>query len=322
MGARLAGRILMSSAMLSSSIVAFAQSYPAKSIRLLTSAAGGSIDFVARVLTPGMSDTLGQQIVVDNRGGAGGIIAIDTVAKSAPDGYTLLVYNSGMWTLPLMTKVPYDAVKDFSPITATTVAPSILVVHPSLPVQAVKELIALAKAKPGSLNYGGGGPGSQNFLAAELFKWMGGGLKIVNVSFKGGGPAVTALLGAEVQMMFASVPSVTAHIKSGRLRALAVTSAEPSSLLPGMPTVAASGLPGYELVSLYGIFAPAKTAAPIVNRLNQDIVRVLNTADVKQKFAAAGMDVVGGPPSQLAKKVQAEIVTMGKLFKEADIRAE
>jgi tripartite-type tricarboxylate transporter receptor subunit TctC len=277
---------------------------------------------VGRVLTPGLSEALGQQIVIDNRGGAGGIIAIDTVAKAPPDGYTLLVYNSGMWTLPLMAKVPYDAVKDFSPITATSVAPSILVVHPSLPVTTTSELIQLAKARPGELNYGGGGAGSLNFLAAELFKSMAGGLKITNVPFKGGAPAVAALLGAEVQLMFASVPSVTSHIKSGRLRALAVTSAEPTPLLPGVPTVAASGVPGYELVSLFGVFAPARTPAPIVDRLNQDIVRVLHTADVKRKFASAGMDVVAGTPSQLADKLRTDIAAMSRLFKTAHIRAE
>jgi len=297
------------------------QDYPTKPIRVVTSAAGGSIDFVARVIAPGLTDALGQQIVVDNRGGAGGIIAIDTVAKAPPDGYTVLIYNSGMWTLPLMTSVPYDPVKDFSPITSAAVAPAILVVHPSLPADSVKDLIALAKARPGTLNYGGGGAGSINFLAAELFKSMAGGLKIVNVPFKGGGPAVIALLGAEVQLMFASVPSVTAHIKSGRLRALAVTSAEPSPLLPGLPTVAESGVPGYELVSLFGIFVPAKTPGAIVDRLHQEIVRVLNLADVKQKFAAAGMNVAGSSPAQLSAKIRAEISAMSKVFKEAHIRA-
>lgn len=297
------------------------QSFPNKPIRVVTSAAGGSIDFVARLIAPGLTSSLGQQVVVDNRGGAGGIIAIDTVAKAPPDGYTLLIYNNGMWTLPLMTSVPYDAVKDFSPITSTAVGPYILVVHPSVPVHSLKELIAMAKAKPGELNYGGGGPGSQNYLAAELFKFMAGGLKIVNIPFKGGGPAVVALLGGEVQLMFASAASVTSHIKSGRLRALAVTTVEPSPLLPGMPTVAAAGLSGYEVVSIYGMFAPAKTPAAIINRLNQEIVRALGTADVNQRFAAAGMNVVGGSPGQLAAKMRSEISEMGKLFKEANIRA-
>jgi tripartite-type tricarboxylate transporter receptor subunit TctC len=316
-----AARIFVIGAVLLGASATSGQSYPNKPLRVVTSAAGGSIDFVARVIAPGLTDGLGQQIVVDNRGGAGGIIAIDTVAKAPADGYTALIYNNAVWTLPLMMSVPYDPVKDLSPIISTAAAPAILVVHPSLPVQSVKDLIALAKTKPGELNYGGGGAGSQNFLAAELFKSMAGGLKIVNVPFKGGGPAVIALLGAEVQMMFASVPSVTGHIKSGRLRALAVTSAEPSPLLPGMPTIAASGLPGYELVSLYGVFVPRKTPPAIVKRLNQEIARVLSMADVKQKLAAGGMDVIGGSPEQLAVKMRAETSTMSKLFKDAGIRA-
>jgi tripartite-type tricarboxylate transporter receptor subunit TctC len=260
-------------------------------------------------------------VIVENRGGAGGIIAVETVANASADGYTLLMYNNGMWTLQLMTKVPYDPLKDFLPITLAVTGPAILVVHPALPVQSVKDLIALARAKPGGLNYGGGGAGSQNYMAAELFKSMAGGLNIVNVPFKGGGPAIVALLAGEVQLMFASAPSVASHIKSGRLRALAVTTAEPSALLPGMPTVAASGLPGFEVVSMYGIFAPARTPAAIVKRLNQEILRVLGTADVKQKFAAAGMDVVASPPDQLAAKMRAEIAAMSKVFKEAGIRA-
>lgn len=298
-----------------------AESYPDKPIRVVTSAPGGSIDFVARLIAPALTAALGQPIVVENRGGAGGIIAVETVSKATPDGYTLLTYNSGMWTLQLMTSVPYDPVNDFSPITAAVAAPSILVVHPALPVHSVKDLIALARARPGELNYGGGGQGSQNYLAAELFKSMAGGLDIVNVPFKGGGPAVLALLAGEVQVMFASAPSVASHIKGGRLRALAVTSAEPSALLPGMPTVSASGLPGYEVVSTFGIFAPAGTPATIIKRLHQEIVRILGTTDVRQKFSAAGMDVVASSPEQLAARIRSEIAAISRVFGSTGMRA-
>jgi tripartite-type tricarboxylate transporter receptor subunit TctC len=301
---------------------AYAQNYPTKPIRLITSAPGGSIDFVARVMAPGLSEALGKPVVVDNRGGAGGVIACEALAKAAPDGYTLLVYNNGMWTLQLMQSVPYDPLKDFTPITAAAASPAILVVHPALPVRSVRELIALAKEKPGQLNYAGGGAGSQNFMAAELFKSMAGGLKIVNVPFKGGGPAVVALLAGEVQLMFASAPSVATHVKSGRLRALAITSAEPSALFPGMPTIAASGVPGYEVVSLYGVFAPAGTPSAIVSRLRQEIVQILNEPDVKQKLEGAGMEVIASTPEALTQKMRGEIIAMAKVFKDAGIRAK
>ncbi len=313
--------VFAASMMILATGIASAQRFPNKPIRVVTTAPGGSQDFAIRLIAPGLTDGLGQSVVVDNRGGAGGIIARETVAGALPDGYTLLIDNNGMWTLPLMTKVPYDAVADFSPISLLAMAPAILVVSPSLPIRSVRELIDFAKARPGELNYGGGGAGSQNFLAAELFKSMAGGLKIENVPFKGGGPALIALLGGEVQIMFASAASVTPHIKSGKVRALAITSAQPSPLFPGLPTIAESGVPGYEVVSNYGIFAPAKTPAAIINRLNHEIGKVLARDEVKQKFAAVGMDVVSGSPGQLAAKMQGEITGMAGLFKNADIRA-
>jgi tripartite-type tricarboxylate transporter receptor subunit TctC len=269
-----------------------------------------------------ISGPLGQEVIVENRGGAGGLIAIESVAKAPPDGYALLLYSNGMWTLPLMQKVPYDPIKDFSPITLAVRAPSILVVHPSLPVHSVKELIALAKTRPGELNYASAGPASPNQVAGELFKYMAGGLKIAEVPFKGGGPAIIALVGGQVQLMFASAGSVAAHIKSGRLRPLAITSAEPSALLPGIPTVAASGLPGYDAVTIYCIFAPAKTPAAIINRLNQEIVRVLATPELKQRFFAAGIDVVGSSPDDLAARLRSETSTMSKMIKDTGLRAD
>lgn len=264
---RLVARILSAGLMALSAGAACGQGYPAKLIRVITAEAGGSSDLVSRLISQELSAGLGQQVIVENRGGASGVIAAETFVKARPDGYTLLLYSTGIWILPLMQKVPYDPVRDFSPITLATMAPNILVVHPSLPVKSVKELIALAKARPGELNYGSGGSGTSNHLAAELFNAMAG-VKIVRIFYKSGGLALKDLAGGHVHLMF-SVASYTApHVKSGRVRALAVTSARPSALLPGLPTVAAAGLPGYESVGMTGLFALAKTPAAIITRLN------------------------------------------------------
>ena len=217
--------------------------------------------------------------------------------------------------------VPWDAIRDFSPITLATSQPSILAVHPSLPVKSVKELIALAKSKPGALNYSVGASGTAQHFAAELFKVMAG-VNIVMINYKGGGPATNALIAGEVQVSFVSAASAAPFVKSGRLRALAVTSAQPSMLAPGLPTVAASGLPGYESVTLAGIYAPAKTPTAIINRLNQEFVRVLNGADVKEKLLNSGVEAAGNSPEQFAATIKADMTTVGKLIKDAGIRAE
>ena len=234
------------------------QNYPSKPIRMLAPEAGGGADFVARVIARELTANLGQQVVVENRGGAGGIIAGEIVAKAPPDGYTLLFHGPAIWLLPfLRNHVPYDPVRDFSPITMAVTTPNILVVHPSLPVSSVRELIALAKARPGQINDAGANTASSVHLAAELFKAMAG-VKIVRVPFKGVGPSLNALIAGQVQIMFPSAGAVAPHVKSGRLRALAVTSAQPTALAPGLPTVAASGVPGYESIAMFGIFAPAQ----------------------------------------------------------------
>ena len=252
--------------------VVFGQNYPNKPIRILTIAIGGGSDTVARIIAQGLTTRAGWQLIVDNRPG---IISFDIGSKAQPDGYTLNVASSSLWIGPLMQKVPYDAVKDFSPITMTDGTPTVLVVHSSVPVNSIKELIALAKAKPGVLNYSSSSTGSSSHLSAELFKSMAG-INIVRIQYKGGGPATLALLANEVQMRFSIVSGALPHIASGKLRGLAVTSAEPSALAPGIPTVAASGLPGYESITIEGVFAPAKTPATIVKRLNEEVVRVLN----------------------------------------------
>ncbi len=300
--------------------VACSQSFPSKPIRIVTSETGGGNDFTARAISPELSNALGQQVIVDNRGGAGGLIAIDTVAKAQPDGYTLVLYNNGMWTLPLIQKLPYDPVRDFSPITLATTTPNILVVHPTVPVNSVKDLIALAKSKPGELNYATGGTGSSNHLAAELFNSMAG-VKTVRIPHKGSGPALIGLMGGQTQLMFPNAAAVTPHLKSGRLKALAVTSLQPSILFPGLPTVAAS-LPGYESVSPFGIFAPAQTPVAVVRRLNQEIVKVLARADVRERFLNTGVEVVGSTPEEFASAMKADITRLSKVVKESGIRAD
>ena len=295
------------------------QNYPNKPIRIVTSEAGGGNDLQARLIAQGLTRALGEQVIVENR--PSGIIPGEIVSKAPPNGYTLLLYNNALWTGPLIQKTPYDALKDFSPIVAVAKAANILVVNPALPINSVAELIALAKAKPGELNYGSSGTGASNHLAAELFSAMAG-INIVRINYKGAGPALTALLAGELQLMFPTAGAVAPHIRTGRVRMLAVTSAEPSALAPGIPTMAASGLPGYESISIYGVFAPARTPRTLIDKLNQEIVRFLNRADIKEKFFNAGMETMGGSPEQLAATVKSEIARVSKVIKQAGIRSE
>ena len=299
------------------------QNYPTKPIRIVTVEPGGGNDIAARLIAQGLTANLGVQVVVENRGGGNGAIAAQTVAKSPPDGYTMLLYSNTIWTLPLIQpSVPYDPVRDFAPITLALTSPNVLVVHSSLPVKNVKELIALAKARPGELNYATGAIGATAHLAAELLKSMAH-VNIVHIPYKSNGIALNNLIAGEVQLSFSSAGSVAAHVKSGRLRALAVTTAQPSALLPGLPTVAASGgLPGYEAASVNGILAPAGTPPAIVNRLYQEIARVLNTADIRQRFLANGVEPVGSTPEEFAATIKSEIVRLSKVVKDANIRAD
>ncbi len=258
-----------------------AQPYPARPIRVVAAAAGGGIDFTARLLAHGMSERLNQRMIVDNRGGMN--IAAQTAAKATPDGYTLLVHNNQVWVSPLIEDVPYDHAKELAPIALLARSPNILVVHPSLGVNTVKELIARAKAAPGEINYASGAVGSSNHLAAEVFKAMAG-VDLVRIGYKGGGPALNDVLTGQVQVIFATTGSVTAHVKSGKLKALAVTSAQPSALTPGLPTVSASGVPGFTSESIYGMWAPAKTPRAIIARLNQEALRTLQTPEIRERF--------------------------------------
>ncbi len=313
---------LVISALLLGAGAALAQPFPGKPVRIVTAEAGGGNDFTARAIARGLADSMGQQFIVENRGGAGGIIAAEVVARAPADGYTLLVYASNIWIIPLLKKiVPYDMNRDFAPITWAARSPSTLVVHPSLPVKSVKDLIDIAKAKPGQLNYGSGGSGATTHLAAELFKSMAG-VNIVRVTYRGNAPALNDLIAGQTQVMFITAGAVAPHIGSGRLRALAVTSAQPSALSPGLPTVASAGLPGYESLSIYGVFAPAKTAVAIIQQLNREMVRVLNRADVKELFLNSGMEVVGTTPDAFAAAIKSDVARMSKVIKDAGIQAE
>jgi tripartite-type tricarboxylate transporter receptor subunit TctC len=294
------------------------QPYPNKPIHIVTSEIGGSPDFMSRLIAQELAGTLGQGVVVDNRGS--GFIPGQIVSKAPPDGYTLLIQGSTLWLASLLQKTPYDPEKDFSPITIAVIAPFILVVHPSLPVKSVKEVIALAKTRPGELNYSSGAAGSGPHLAAELFKAMAG-VNIVRISYRGTAPALTALISGEVQLTFANAGTATPLFKSGKFRALAVSSVQPSKLFPGLPTIAAT-LPGYESVSINSVFAPAKTPEAIIKRLNQEIVQFLNKADVKEKVFNAGIEIVGSSPEQLAAMLKSDLAKLGKVIKDTGIRAE
>ena len=294
---------------------ALAQAYPAKPVRIVTVAPGSANDIVARLIAQELRPVFGQTVIVDNRG----TIAAEIVARAPADGYTLLLYGSAVWLSPFIrSNTPWDPVKDFAPITLVAASPNIIVVHPSLPVKSVRELIALARARPGELNYAAGSLGAAPHLAAELFKAMAK-LDIVRVSYKGTGGSLIGLLSGEVEMMFPTAGSVTPHIQSGKLRALAVTSLQPTALAPGLPLLAAA-LPGYESVSLNGMFAPARTPDPVIRQLNTEIARIMKRADVKEKLVAAGTDAMATTPEEFAVTIQSEMAKWGKLIREAGIR--
>ena len=296
--------------------LASAQEYPARPIRFVTAAIGGGIDFTARLLAAGLTERLNQQVVVDNRGGTN--IAMLTVAKATPDGYTLLVHNNTVWIARLLEKVPYDHEKELWPITLTSRSPNILVVHPTLQVGSVKELIALAKSNPGKIDYASGPIGASNHLAAEVFKAMAG-VDLMRIGYKGGSPALNDVLAGQVKVMFGTAGSVSSHVKSGRLKALAVTSAEPSALVPGLPTIAASGVPGYSSEAIYGFWAPSGTPAAIMTKLHREAVAVLNQPEMKQRFFKSGVETVGSTPGEFAAIIKAETARLGKVLQSAGI---
>jgi len=295
------------------------QPYPYKPVRIVTSSAGGGNDFATRVIAQGISASLGQQVVVDNRSSD---IPGEIVKNAAADGYTLLVAGSSHWLLPfLMSKSPLDPVKDYAPITLAVTSPNVIVTHPSVPANSVQELVALAKAKPGVLNYASGSTGSSNHLAAELFKSMAS-IDIVRITYRGSSPAMTAVMSNEAQIMFANTGAVMPQIRARRLKGLAVTSARPTELAPGLPTVSGAGLAGYEATTAYGVFAPARTPAAVIKRLNMEMVNVLHRPEVKERFFQAGVESLGTAPEELTAAMKAEMAMLGKLIREKGIRNE
>ena len=293
------------------------QDYPARPVRIVTSPAGGGNDLPSRLIARGISGPLGQQVIVDNRPA---ILAPEIVARAAPDGYTVLVAGSTHWVGPFIEKVSYDPLKDFVPVALVARSPVLLVVHPSMPIKSVKQLVDLAKARPGVLNASVGAPGSSNYLGAVLFDYLAH-VKITRIPYKGAAPAMTALMSGEVQVMFPPAGAAAPHVQSKRLRALAVGSAQPSQLAPGLPTVAASGVPGYYSDSLSAVFAPAGTPPAIVARLNQEIVRYLQSADGKNAFLKGGIEAAPSTPEELTTMMKAEIATYGKVLKAAGVGA-
>jgi len=299
---------------------AWAQDYPSRTVRIITTPVASGGDVIAREMAAGMSGPLGASIIVENRPA---LSAIEAVAKSPPDGYTLLVNGSVVWIQPLLHKdTPWDPVRDFAPITLAARSPNVLVVTPSVPAKSVAELVALAKAKPGALSYVSAGPGSTSHLAAELFKNMAGGLNILGIAYKGAGPGMIDLMEGRVQIGFLVAASVVGQVKAGKLRALAVTSREPSAIAEGLPTMSDSGLPGYESVLMLGAFAPAKTSAAIITRLNREMVKVLNGPAAKKKLFAAGAEVVGSTPEELLAAGKADMARWGKVITEAGIKLQ
>ncbi|MBI3069009.1 MAG: tripartite tricarboxylate transporter substrate binding protein [Betaproteobacteria bacterium] len=293
------------------------QEYPARTIRIITGGAGGGNDIVARLIAHELTGRLGQQVIVDNR--ASGTIPGEVVAKAEPDGYTLVLGGRSFWIAPLMVsgKMPYHPVKDFSPITIPVRTVNILAVHPSLPVKSVKDLVALARARPGELNYGASGIGSSPHLAGELFNAVAG-VNIVRINYRAMPAVYVDLMSGQVQVAFGSATSVAPHMKSGKMKALAVTSAQPSRLAPGLPTVAASGLPGYEFVSPFVMLAPARTPKPIVGRLHKEIVLVLNDAGIRDKLLNSKIgEAVGSSPEQVAAMMASEMDKLGRIIKGA-----
>ena len=298
---------------------AYAQDkYPTRPVRIVTSTPGGGNDFLARIVAPPLGSVMGQQIIVDNRPSrlVGGI-----AARSTPDGYTLVVGGSTMQYSPLMEKMDYNAITDFTPVSLLERSPNVLVVNPSLKVSNVGELVALARAKPGVLNYGTGASGASLHLAGELFM-IATNTKLARVPYKATGPAVLGLLTNEVQLVFATAGAVVPHLKDGKLKALGVTTAQPTPLVPGIPTIAQQGVPGFELVTIGFMLAPAKTPQSIVKRLNQHVVKLMQQSDVKGRLAGGGSEGISSSPEELGRIMREDDMRMRKLFRQLGLSSD
>jgi tripartite-type tricarboxylate transporter receptor subunit TctC len=302
---------------------AAAQSYPSKPIRIIVAtAAGGGTDFNGRLVAQKLTEQTGQQAVVENRAGASTIIGTEAVARAAPDGYTLLAAQSTITINPSMfAKLPYDMIRDFAPVSHTLTAPNLLTVHPSVPARTVKEFVALAKARPGSLTYGSAGPGTSPHLSGELLKALAK-IDVLHVAYKGSGPSLISLIAGETDVGFPSVPASIQHIKSGRLRGLAVTTKARAKALPEVPSIAEGGVAGYEATQWFGILAPAGTPRPVIDRLYHEIAQGLRSPDLRERLVAEGMEVVASTPDQFASYIRSETDKWSRVIKSAGIKPQ
>ena len=304
--------------------VALAQSYPSKPIRFVAPfPPGGPADILARIIAQPLSDRWAQQVIIDNRAGAGGNIGADIVAKAPPDGYTLLLGTVGTHAInpSLYSGMPYDNVKDFEPVSLIAMVTIVLVTHPSVPVASVKELIALARTRPGELTFGSPGNGSPQHLAGELFNTMTK-VKMLHIPYKGAVPALQDLLGGRISMIFSSMPPALPHVKTGRIKALAVTSSKRSPATPDLPTIAESGVPGYEVINWYGVLTPAGTSKDIVSRLNSETNRIMNLPDVKERLAAQGAETLTSTPQEFGAFIKSETAKWAKVVKFSGARVD
>ncbi len=304
--------------------VSAAESWPSKPIRFVVPfAPGGSTDLLARFLAQHLAAPLGQTVVVDNRAGAGGVIGAEIAARAPADGYTIVLGSAGPLTINpnIRDKVPYDTLRDFEPITLATVSPFTLVVHPSSPAKSVKELIALARARPGELNYGSAGNGSVGHFSTEQFMALTG-TKLLHVPYKGAGPAVTDLLGGRLNLMFENLPTILPHVRSGKLRMLAVGTKQRSALAPEFPTIVEEGVPGYDSATVFGVLAPAKTPPAVIVRLNREMVKILRSAEGKTALATRGLQAVGSTAQEYRAQIRDEFTRYGRIAKAANIRVD
>ncbi len=308
---------------LAASTSALGQGYPVKPVRLVVPVApGGGTDILARTVSPKLSESLGQLVVIENRSGAAGNIGTEFVAKSAPDGYTLLLVNTAFGVNPnLYRNLAFDAVRDFAPITHLTSSPLLLVAHPSLPVKSVRQLITLAKARPGEINFASPGSGQSPHLAGELFNTMAG-VKMVHVPYRGGGAALTDLLGGHITLYFGGIISTLPHARSGKLHMLAVTSLQRSRSLPDVPTIAESALPGFETIGWYGILAPAGTPREIIAQLSAALMKIMTLPDLQARMFEDGSQPVGGSPAQFAAFIRSELTKWSKVVRESGARID
>jgi tripartite-type tricarboxylate transporter receptor subunit TctC len=314
---------MIAGALLATSIPVLAQNYPAKPVRFVVGfPPGGTNDLIIRAIAQKLTEQMGQQFIVENRGGANTAIASEMFARTAaPDGYTIMLNAPGHATNPAMMKLNFDPMKDFAFITIAAQSVNLLVAHPSLPAKSVKELLAISRARPGDIIYGSSGVGTTVHLSGALFEYMTG-VKWLHVPYKGAGPALIDMLGGQFSLYFGNMPSVIGYARQGRLRGLAVTGAQRSAAAPDMPTIAESGVPGYEVTTWYGVSAPAKTPKPIFDRLQSEIARALKSSELQARFKDLGADIIANSPEQATAYVQNEISKWGKVIKAAGIKGE